>query len=411
MRVRCTVALLLGAASLSVAACGDSNDSSASGGSSSSSAAKGAPLKVSLISPSSGALAVFGKDAVNGWRLAADQANAAGGVDGHKVELVVSETDGTPPVTLRAARKAAAGGAHFVSSVFTSPENAALAQAAPSIDDVVINAIGQDDAFTGADCSAAAFRTVQSNSMNINTLAASLAKIPGTKWAIQSTDYSTGHTAAENFTAAAKKAGKQVVLTQYAPLNTSDFGSFISKLKSSGADALFAYETGADAVAFINQGTQFKLFDQFKSVLGLNMVSEPLFKALGDKIVGFYNNVGYDKGQDNALNQAFVKSYGAKYGVPYYVPADNFMAAEALFAAVKKAGSVDPKKVEAAMNDLQFDSINGPATIRAADHQILRPTWVGQVEKSGSGLGWKIVNEVPAAQTTPQANPACQLGG
>lgn len=44
-----------------------------------------------------------------------------------------------------------------------------------------------------------------------------------------------------------------VVRTVYASLGTTDFGSYISQLLSSGADGLFAVEYGADGLAFVNQ--------------------------------------------------------------------------------------------------------------------------------------------------------------
>ena len=63
------------------------------------------------------------------------------------------------------------------------------------------------------------------------------------------------------------------MLEQFAPLNTTEFGCYITKLKASDADALFAVEYGADGVAFVNQAAQFKLTDKFKTALGFNMVS------------------------------------------------------------------------------------------------------------------------------------------
>src|SRR5690606_21663212 len=131
----------------------------------------------------------------------------------------------------------------------------------------------------------------------------------GDRWAIQAVDYATGHSAAEKFRAAAAAVGKEIVLEQFAPLNTSDFGSYITKILESGADAVFAVEYGADGVAFVKQAEQFGLTDRLQTVLGFNMVSEPLFETLGDTIVGFYNNVGYDIDADNPLNTAFVESY------------------------------------------------------------------------------------------------------
>jgi branched-chain amino acid transport system substrate-binding protein len=198
------------------------------------------------------------------------------------------------------------------------------------------------------------------------------------------------------------------VLEQFAPLNTTEFGSHITKLKASNADGLFAAEFGADGVAFINQGAQFKLFDQFKTVVGLNMVSEPLFKALGDKIVGFYNNLGYDAASDTALNKAFVAGWTQKYGsAPYYIEADNYLSAQVLFEAVKKAKSIDPAQVKAALAGLRFDSIVGQVTM-GKDHQLVRPSYVGEVVKTGAGLGWKVVSEAAGDKVQPAPNPACK---
>ena len=407
MGVRSKILTALGALLMlgALAACGsDDGDGSSSGGGSSS----GEPLKVALIPPSSGALAVFGTDAVKAWEYAAEEVNANGGVDGHMVELVKSQTDAQPATTVRAARKAATqDGAKFIGAVMTSPEHGALNPQLVSLGALNFNALGKDDALTGEGCSPNHFRAVQSNSMDVNAIAATLAELPAQKWAIQAVDYSTGHSAAETFKAAAEEAGKEVVLESYAPLGTTEFGSYITKLNGADADGLFAVEYGADGVAFINQGDQFKLFDKYKTVVGMNMVSEPLFEPLGDKIVGFYNNLGYDVNSDNEKNKAFVEGYKEANGSdPYYVVADNYIAAQLLFEAVKKAKSVDPAKVKAALPGLSFESIEGTVTV-GEDGQLVRPSHVGKVVKKGSGLGWEIVSTTPGEETRPEPDPAC----
>jgi len=405
-KILTALAALLAAGLL--ASCGG-DDSSESGSSSGGGSSSGAPLKIALIPPSTGALAVFGADAASAWEYAADEANANGGVDGHKVELVMSQTDTQPANTVRAARKAATqDGAKYFGAIITSPEHGALQQQLPALGALDINSLGKDDALTGEGCSPNSFRAVQNNTMDVNAIADTLADLPAQKWAIQAVDYSTGHSAAEKFKAAAEKAGKEVVLESFAPLGTTEFGSYITKLKGADADGLFAVEYGADGVAFVNQGDQFKLFDKYKTVLGFNMVSEPLFKPLGDKIVGFYNNLGYDVSSDNEKNKAFVDGYTKKEGkAPYYVVADNYIGAQMLFEAVKKAKSVDPEKVKAALPGLSFESIEGPVTV-GTDGQLVRPSHVGQVVKKGSGLAWKVVATAPGDVTQPEPDPACK---
>lgn len=399
-------ALLIGGL---VAACGtpggDTAEPGASGGA-------GAPIKVALIPPSSGALAQFGSDAADAWQFAVDEVNAAGGVAGHKIELIKKDTDATPATTLRAAREAVTQeGASFIGAVMTSTEHGALNAQLDGLGVLSFNGLGKDDALTGKDCKANAFRVVQSTTMDMNALAKSIAELPGDKWAIQAVDYSTGHTSAKVFKAAAEKAGKTVVLEQYAPLNTTEFGTYITKLQESDADALFAVEYGADGIAFVNQASQFKLNDKFKTILGFNMVSEPLFDALGDKIVGYHNNLGYDVNGDNELNTKFVEAWAAKHGgkKPYYVVADNYLAAQTLFAGIKKAASGDPMKVRDALNDLSFDSIVGQVTMRGADHQLIRPSYLGEIVKEDGALAFKAVKAAEGETIAPPVDPACKL--
>jgi len=389
---------------MTMAACGAASDSS--GGDS-----EDGPIKVALIPPTSGALAQFGTDAVKGWKTAVRLINEKGGIDGRKIELVVKSTDADPATTLRVAKEAVTkDGAQFIGAVMTSPEHGALNAQLEGLGAMSFNALGKDDALIGEQCSPYAVHVVQSTSMDVNALAASLTELPGEKWAIQAVDYATGHSAADKFKAAAKKAGKEVVLEQFAPLNTTDFGSYITKLKDSGADAVFAVEFGADGVAFVQQADQFNLDAQLKTVLGLNMVSEPLFKTLGDTIVGYYNNVGYDAAGDNELNKEFVEAYTEDNGsAPYYVPADNYLAAQTLFAAIEEAGSSDPAKVSKAIDDLEVDTIVGEVTVRGADHQVLRDSYVGQVVKGDGGLAFEILSNTTPDLTTPEPNSDCKF--
>lgn len=359
-------------------------------------------------------MAVFGQNEVQAWKFAADQANAAGGVAGHKVQIVTASTDVTPPATIRAARKLVLQDhAHFLGAIISSPEVAALNPQLAGLNAILFNSTAKDNFLTGAQCSANTVNVVQSAAMDVTQIGQSLNKLPAKKWAIIAEDYSTGHDSASGFAAAVAKSGGTVVKTLYAPLNTTDFGSFISQLAGSGADGLFAVEYGADGVAFVNQAAQFGLLKKIPTFIGFNTVSEPLFPVLGKKITGFYNNIGYVHQQTLGDNAQFAAAWKAKFGTdPYYVEADEYLAAQALFAAVKKANSVDPAAVKKALSGLSFNSIDGTVSIRPGDNQVLRPSNLGQVvpQAGGAGgLGWKIISSAPASATTPSASSACHM--
>ena len=365
---------------------------------------------IGLLPPSAGPLAQIGGDAVDAWKFAADEVNAKGGVDGHKVEIKVVETDGQPATTVRAARTAVTRSkAKFLSAAITSGENAALAQQLPALNALNIVTMAKDDSLTGTDCSPNTFRTTISSAMDVPATASILPDIPAKKWAIAMGESLVGHTAAKQFAAQVVKNGGEVVSEQFWPLGTTEYGSYITKIKASGADGLYIYATGADGVAFINQAEQFKLFDQVKTQVGFSTVSEGTFPALGDKALGWYNNVTYVSAFDNAKNQEFVKAWEAKQGdKPYFIDAENYIGAQFLFEAVRKAGSVDPAKVKAAMADLQLDTISGQITMKPQDHQAIRDTFVGEVVKQDDGLAFNVIATVPPTDATKAPDPACK---
>jgi ABC-type branched-subunit amino acid transport system substrate-binding protein len=270
--------------------------------------------------------------------------------------------------------------------------------------------MSKDDSLTGSACSPNLFRTTISSAMDVTATSKILAKLQAEKWGLIMSDILTGQSAAKAFTAEAKKNGKQIVSTQFPPLGTTEFGSYITKLKDSGADALYVFASGADGVALIKQAEQFKLFDQIKTVVGFSTFSEPTFPAMGDVIEGFYNNLNYSWNFDNPKNKAFAAAYEKKYGEKaWFIPAENYIAAQFLFEAVRKAKSVEVDKVKATMNGLTFDSITGEVEMRPEDHQAVRDTYVGQIVKQDGELGWKVVSTVPPSETTPQASPDCKM--
>ena len=404
---------LLGSVAVAVAlgSCGgDDGD----GGTASNSTGGGGdkePLTVALVSHFGGPLASFGNDAYSAWTLAAEEVNAKGGVDGHQVKIIKAETNGDPAATLRAARAAVTRDkVKYISGLVTSGETGSLAPQLAGMGAVAIATIAKDDSLTGKSCSPNLFRITTSAGMDAAATPSLLPSLPEKKWAVLAVDILVGHSAADDFKEEATKGGKEVVSTQFSPLGTTDFGSYISKIKSSGAEALFVIESGADAVAFVKQGEQFKLFDQTKTVVTQSMLAEPLFPAMGDSIVGWYDRGSYMQAIDNPLNTAFVDAWKSKNDSQLWnVPGDSYIGAQFLFEAVRKAKSIDVEKVKAAMNDLSLDTVAGQLTMRPEDHQALRPTYVGQVVKEGDTLGWKIVETVPPSETSPTANAECKM--
>ena len=67
--------------------------------------AQGAPVKVGVLHPVSGALSYSGQQGRIGAQLAIEEINAAGGIKGQKVELLVKDDECKPPLALNWAKQ------------------------------------------------------------------------------------------------------------------------------------------------------------------------------------------------------------------------------------------------------------------------------------------------------------------
>jgi len=89
---------------LALAACGAPGKKSSSGASGS------GPIKIAVVDAQSGQLSSLGDWEYKGVKLAADQWNQAGGINGRKIQLDLFDDTGDPTVGTNLARKIASGG-------------------------------------------------------------------------------------------------------------------------------------------------------------------------------------------------------------------------------------------------------------------------------------------------------------
>ena len=80
-------------------------------------------------------------------------------------------------------------------------------------------------------------------------------------------------------------------------------------------------------------------------------------------------------------------------------------------AAAEKAKSLDPVKVAAALEGMEFDVYNGgKGTMRKDDHQFFQPMYIASIgertdkepfDEEKTGWGWKIVAKIDTAADSP----------
>jgi branched-chain amino acid transport system substrate-binding protein len=365
------------------------------------------PLRIGVPTDLSGTYATLGEEVMRAVRFAVDEANAAGGIAGSKVEYKSYDTEAKPDLARRQSEKLVSEGYPILTGLIASGEGLAIAPLMSRWGSIYVSTINKADELTGANCVPGVFRVNTQSAMDAATVKPWLAQRKEKKWAVVAVDIAWGRGSGKLFGEAVKGLGKELVADLYTPANTNDFAPYIEQVKKSGAEGVWVVLAGRDAINFAQQAKQFGLTGS-TTVAGVSFTTDGTVKTLGDAAKGVYGIINYSSTLDTPENKAFVKAWVAKYNTPpTNFEGETYLGMQVIFQAVKAANSVKPADVAKALSGRTFDTIMGKLTIRAEDHQLLKPNYFGIVEEVDGVLRPVIKTTVSAADVAPPVE--CKL--
>ena len=360
------------------------------------------PLKIGVPTDLSGTYATLGEEVMRAVRFAVDEANATGGVDGHKVEYKSYDTEAKPDLARRQSEKLVSEGYPILTGLIASGEGLAIAPLMERWGSIYVSTINKADELTGANCVARVFRVNTQSEMDAATFKPWLAGRQEKKWAVVAVDIAWGRGSGDLFVKAVKSLGKEVAAELYTPANTNDFAPYIEQVKKSGAEGIWVVLAGRDAINFAQQSKQFGLTDSIV-VSGVSFTTDGTVKTLGDAAKGVYGIINYSATLDTPENQKFVKAWVSKYATPpTNFEGETYLGMQVIFQAVAAAKSVKPADVAKAMSGHEFDTIMGRLKVRAEDRQLLKPNYFGVVEPVNGVLRPVIKTTVSADDVAPK---------
>jgi branched-chain amino acid transport system substrate-binding protein len=349
------------------------------------------PVKLGFVYIMSGPLATYGQFAKQGAELAIDEVNRAGGINGRKVEGFFEDSTGKPDTGIRMIRKLVYE--TEVDAVVGLDSSGVASAVTPVMKElktplIITHAATPD--VTGTNCNRYTFRISLNINQNIAMAAAIASAAKAKTWTTVGPDYSFGHQSWEYFQKylAPKKQGVVFLpkdKTAFAPLSTTDFSPYITKIMHSGADGVLISLWGGNLIDFVRQASDMGFFDGKREVfLTLGAATEVLY-ALKDKMPeGLWVGTRYwFEANDTPMNKAFVDAYLKRFGVyPSYNAHGAYGAVKAYAAAAAKAKSVDKEKIVAALEGLSIELPVGKITIRPEDHQAITDGVWGKTAKN-----------------------------
>ncbi len=326
-----------------------------------------------------------------GMELALEQVNAAGGVNGKKLELVTRDDNSNPGDAVRAAQELLTREkVDVLAGTFLSHIGLAVSDFAGHKHRFFLASEPLTDKIVWADGNPYTFRLRNSTYMQVAMLIPAAVKMNKKRWALVYPNYEYGQSAVATFKTLLKQAQPDVefVAEQAAPLGKIDAGSVVQALADAKPDAMFNVLFATDLSKFVRAGTQRNFFKGLPVVSMLTGEPEYL-DALGAETPEGWVVTGYPwYAIDTPEHKAFLDAYQSRFNdYPRLGTVVGYNTILSLAAGIKKAGSTDTDALVQAFKGLEVDTPFGRIQYRGIDHQSTMGAYVGKLAvKDGKGI-------------------------
>lgn len=343
------------------------------------------PIKIALFDPRSGPFKRTGDTYAAALQFLAEEINEGGGLLGRKVEIIEEDSQLKPDVAVRKATKNVMDGVKFIATGTGTHIALALQQVASKEKVIFVSYGAEGDEVTGKFCNPYTFRVSPNTEMRSLAIAHFLATKPYKRFYAINMDYAFGHDAAAGFIRRAKQfvPGAQIVGDEYHPIANKDFGPYISKMIAANPEVVFTGNWGVDLVNLIKQSREMGFKAPFICYY-LNNPAEVL-AVVKEGAVGSWACEGYMESIRTPANKAYLQAWSKK---PKFVaiekwPATNigksYNGMKFMMEAIKKAGTLDIPTIIKTWEGMKWDSVIGPVTMRAEDHQMMLPIAIAEI--------------------------------
>lgn len=322
-----------------------------------------------------------------GMELAVEQINAAGGLNGKKVELITRDDNANPGDAVRVAEELVSRDkVDVLTGSFLSHIGLALTDFAGQKKVFFLASEPLTDKIVWQNGNRYTYRLRTSTYMQVAMLAPEAAAMKKKRWAIVYPNYEYGQSAVATFKALMKAAQPDIefVAEQAPPLGKLDAGSVVQALADAKPDAIFNVLFGADLSKFVREGNTRGLFKGVEVVSLLTGEPEYL-DPLKEEAPNGWLVTGYPwYGIKTPEHAAFLKAYEARFkDYPRLGSIVGYSAIMSLAAGIRKAGGTDTEKLVEAFSGLTVATPFGDIRYRPEDHQSTMGSFVGRTSNEG----------------------------
>ncbi|MDF2114450.1 ABC transporter substrate-binding protein [Roseiarcaceae bacterium H3SJ34-1] len=331
-------------------------------------------VKIGVIEPLTGGVAFDGMSFVKGAQLAEKEINAAGGLLGKKLELVVADGVCRPAESVSAAEKlitsdkvpvmigAFCSGA--TQAVMPVAERSKIPLVTGTSSLPRLTEVGNKWFFRNTEkdtMEAAAFSNALINDLKFKTVF----------YVAANDDWGRG--SVDSFKKTLEGLGAKTVGVEFFDQSATDFYTLLTKVRGARPDLVFLAAYTQSAATALKQAKELGVESK---IFGIGAVTTPTFlKLAGDAAHGLLAGVAYASSIPGAENAKFVAAYKAANGEdPSKYAMFGYNTTHVVGEAIKRAGAADPEKIREAL--------------AATDY--LGPTGRVHFDDKGQGYGFSL---------------------
>ncbi|WP_062207297.1 substrate-binding domain-containing protein [Streptomyces sp. NBRC 109706] len=359
-----------------------------------------ASVTVALITSTSGPLASYGEQYLQGFEAGLDHAtDGTGEVDGITIDVVRSDDAGDPANGVALARQRIDEGASIIAGTASSGVAVQVAPLAEQNEVLYISGPAATDSVTGVNDYT--FRSGRQTYQDVVTasevLAATEEGLDGGKAVVLAQDNAFGQANVAAVESVLSAQGLDVA-SVLAPPSATDLTPSAAQVLSEDPDLVFVAWAGDTAQTMWTTLDQQGVLDTATVVTGLDTrATYSVFGAARDKVTLLAH---YVPGATDTPEARAMDAYFADQGweTDLFSP-DGFTAAQLVVEAVRAGGAEgDTAAMVAALEGFSFSGVKGDQSVRASDHALLQPMFQARFEDDGQP---SVVTTFDAATVAP----------